>query len=187
MENHHEIICFKVCRWFCFCRHILDDGASVNFYMFFGGTNFGFTAGANAFGSGDFQADITSYDYDAPMTEAGDPTSKFKLIRDVIKDYLPLPNISIPENGQKMTLNSIQLSPKVTLLSPMARHIFGRQPIKAEKPLTFEALDQFSGFVLYETTLPPLRTDPSILKISGLRDRAIVLIDNVSGFSFFKL
>lgn len=159
----------------------MDDGASVNFYMFFGGSNFGFTAGANAFGPGEFQADITSYDYDAPMTEAGDPTIKYKLIRDVIKDYLPLPNISIPEQGQKMTLNSIKLLPKVMLLSPMARKIFGREPIQSEKPLTFETLDQFSGFVLYETKLAALRIDPSVLKINGLRDRAIVLIDNVSG------
>lgn len=164
-----------------FCRHILDDGASVNFYMFFGGTNFGFTAGANALGPGEFQADITSYDYDAPITEAGDPTEKYKLIRDVIKDYLPMPNISIPEQSPKMKLNSIHLSPMFMLLSSMGRNIFGRQSIVSEKPLTFEALNQFSGFVLYETKLPTTRVDPSVLKINDLRDRAIVLIDDVSG------
>lgn len=155
--------------------------------MFFGGTNFGFTAGANAFGPGGFQADITSYDYDAPMAENGEFGDKYKRIRDVIKDYLPLPNISIPELGQKMTLDSIKLSPKIVLLSPMGRNIFGRVPIESDKPLTFETLDQFSGFVLYETKLPALRVDPSVLKINGLRDRAIVLIDNVSGFLALKL
>lgn len=43
---------------------MLLDGANVNFYMFFGGTNFGFTAGANDGGPGRFNADVTSYDYD---------------------------------------------------------------------------------------------------------------------------
>lgn len=124
-----------------FCRHILDDSASVNFYMFFGGINFGFTAGANAFGPGSFQADITSYDYDAPLNEAGYLTNKYKLVREVIKDYLLVPNISIPEMSQKkMTLNSIKLSPKIMLLSPMARNILGRMPIESKKPLIFETL-----------------------------------------------
>lgn len=45
-------------------RQMLQDGANVNFYMFFGGTNFGFTAGANNGGPGNFNADVTSYDYD---------------------------------------------------------------------------------------------------------------------------
>lgn len=45
------------------------DGASVNFYMFYGGTNFGFTAGANDGGPGSYNSDVTSYDYDAPMDE----------------------------------------------------------------------------------------------------------------------
>lgn len=42
---------------------MLSAGASVNFYMFFGGTNFGFTAGANDLGLGGYNADVTSYDY----------------------------------------------------------------------------------------------------------------------------
>jgi len=63
---------------------MLDNGASVNFYMFYGGTNFGFTAGANEIGPGNYMADITSYDYDAPMTEAGDPTPKYQALRQFI-------------------------------------------------------------------------------------------------------
>lgn len=52
-------------------RYLLNTNTNVNFYMFFGGTNFGFTAGANNGGPGKYQADLTSYDYDAPMDEAG--------------------------------------------------------------------------------------------------------------------
>ncbi|XP_021942675.1 beta-galactosidase isoform X3 [Zootermopsis nevadensis] len=61
---------------------ILARNASVNFFMFHGGTNFGFLAGAN-FGD-NYQPQLTSYDYDAPITEAGDPTSKYFAIREVI-------------------------------------------------------------------------------------------------------
>lgn len=61
--------------------------ASVNIYMFYGGTNFGFTAGANG-GEKEFLPDITSYDYDAPLTEAGDPTAKYFAIRDTIAQVI---------------------------------------------------------------------------------------------------
>lgn len=65
-------------------RLMLNQKANVNFYMFFGGTNFGFTAGANDIGAGKYGADITSYDYDAPLDEAGDPTEKYFEIRKVL-------------------------------------------------------------------------------------------------------
>lgn len=67
-------------------RHMLDLKVNVDFYMFFGGTNFGFWAGANDWGIGRYMADITSYDYDAPMDEAGNPTEKFRIFRNVIKE-----------------------------------------------------------------------------------------------------
>lgn len=113
------------------------------------------------------------------MTEAGDPTPKYMLIRDAIKDYLPLPNISVPAYAPKMTLPALQMSPKVALLSPIARQKLGQTPIKWPTPLSFEQLDQYSGFVLYETTLPKLKYDPSVLSVSKLHDRAIVLVDDV--------
>lgn len=161
-------------------RYILESGASVNFYMFFGGTNFGFTAGANRDGPGNYKADITSYDYDAPMDESGDVTPKYQILRDVIKDFLPLPNISIPLKSLKMKIPTINVHAKTALLSSESRQILGREVITSVKPLTFEELNQFSGFVLYETELPKFKLDPSILSIPTLHDRAIVTIDNVN-------
>lgn len=67
-------------------QYMLLKGANVDFYMYFGGTNFGFWAGANDWGIGRYMADITSYDYDAPMDEAGNPTEKYMIFRDVIKE-----------------------------------------------------------------------------------------------------
>lgn len=162
-----------------FFRHILDSGASVNFYMFFGGTNFGFTAGANYNGPGNYKADITSYDYDAPMSEPGDVTPKYHILRDVIKNYLPLPNVSVPLEAPKMSLPAVELKLTASLYSPAARRILGSRVIESIKPKTFEELNQFSGFVLYETKLPKLDRDPSVLTIPTLHDRAIVSVDDV--------
>lgn len=159
---------------------MLESGASVNFYMFFGGTNFGFTAGANKLGRGDYVVDVTSYDYDAPMDEAGDPTAKYHILRDVIKDFLPLPNVTVPEKARKMNLPSIQMRAKTTLFSQNSRNTLGGKVVTSKKPLKFEELNQFSGFVLYETKLPDRMLDPSVLQIPTLHDRAIVYVDNVS-------
>lgn len=167
-------------------RFILESGASVNFYMFFGGTNFGFTAGANYDGPGNYKADLTSYDYDAPMDEAGDVTPKYLILRDVIKDFLPLPNISVPLKSPKMQIPAIQLQAKASLLSSTSRQFLGNKMITSAKPLTFEELNQFSGFVLYETELPELKKDPSVLTIPTLHDRAIVSIDDVSKCAFSR-
>lgn len=161
-------------------RRMLVAGASVNFYMFFGGTNFGFTAGANDWGVGLYKADLTSYDYDAPMDEAGDPTEKFRKIRAVIDELLPPKNpIAIPEIAPKMKLSDLVLQPVEALLSESGRASLGSKPVKSARPLSFEELDQFSGLVLYETTLPRLVIDPSQLTVNGLRDRAFVYIDQM--------
>ncbi len=68
---------------------LLAAGGSVNVYMFHGGTNFGFTNGAND--KGVYRPIATSYDYDAPLDEAGRPTDKFHAFRAVIERYAPVP------------------------------------------------------------------------------------------------
>uniref|UniRef100_A0A8C0K220 Beta-galactosidase n=1 Tax=Canis lupus dingo TaxID=286419 RepID=A0A8C0K220_CANLU len=52
---------------------------SFNVYMFHGGTNFGFMNGATDFGI--HRGVVTSYDYDAVLTEAGDYTEKYFKLR----------------------------------------------------------------------------------------------------------
>uniref|UniRef100_A0A336LY51 Beta-galactosidase n=1 Tax=Culicoides sonorensis TaxID=179676 RepID=A0A336LY51_CULSO len=160
-------------------RKMLSDGANVNFYMYFGGTNFGFWAGANDWGLGKYMADITSYDYDAPLDEAANPTEKFELFKNIIKEFLP--NENIPETPAKrptLKYNNICLKPKITLLSELGRKSIAipYSGIHA-KPPTFESLNQNFGFVLYETQLPKFTRDPSQLVIMGLRDRALVYVD----------
>ena len=71
---------------------ILSQG-SVNLYMFHGGTSFGFMNGSN-YGAG-LEPDVTSYDYDALLTEDGQVTEKYRLFRAVISKYRPIPEVHL--------------------------------------------------------------------------------------------
>lgn len=155
-------------------KEMLALGASVNFYMFYGGTNFGFTSGANG-GAGVYSPQLTSYDYDAPLTEAGDPTPKYFAIRDVIGRYLPLPNMSLPTASPKGNYGPVLLEPVLKLLD--SRSPFVVVQATGDRPKTFEALSVNQGFVLYETNLPPSISDPAILQATT-RDRALIYVDN---------
>ena len=69
---------------------------SINFYMFFGGTNFGFTSGGHYLSAKKYSPLVTSYDYDAPLNEAGNPTHKYFVIQDILyKFYQKYPNLLI--------------------------------------------------------------------------------------------
>lgn len=158
---------------------MLQAGASVNIYMINGGTNFGFTSGSNSIGVIN-AFDITSYDYFAPMDEAGDPTSKYNDFRDVIKDYLPMPNLNVPQATPKMKLPSIKMQAKTTLFSTWSRFVLGSELKTSNKTLTFEDLNQNNGFVLYETRLPDSLPNPSSLQITKMHDEAYIYVNNVS-------
>ncbi|XP_011706917.1 PREDICTED: beta-galactosidase, partial [Wasmannia auropunctata] len=155
-------------------REMLAVDASVNFYMFYGGTNFGFTSGANG-GAGVYSPQLTSYDYDAPLTEAGDPTDKYFAIRNVIGDYLPLPNMSLPTASPKGNYGPVFLEPVLKLLDSRSPFVMIQET--SDQPKTFEALSVNQGFVLYESNLPPSFSDPAILRAMTM-DRALVYVDN---------
>ncbi|KOX75741.1 Beta-galactosidase [Melipona quadrifasciata] len=159
----------------------LDDmlflGASVNIYMFHGGTNFAYTAGANG-DEGTYSPQLTSYDYDAPLTEAGDPTPKYFEIRNVVSKYLPLPNVSVPTASPKGDYGPVVLTPIVGLFEPRGRQLFETVVVEGSKPLTFEELNLPHWLVLYETDLvTPSYSDPANLH-AMVRDRALVYVDD---------
>jgi len=158
-------------------ERMILDGASVNFYMFYGGTNFGFTAGANDGGPGSYNSDVTSYDYDAPMDESGAPTEKYFALRAMIGKYFPLPNVPVPDVTKRVKLPNINLKPQATLLDSTGRKFLANYTRFSETPMSFEALDQYSGFVLYETKLPYSQRDPVMLKFGDLRDRAYIYVN----------
>ena len=73
---------------------ILSQGYSINLYMFHGGTSFGFMNGAN-WDHKNYEPDVTSYDYDSPVSESGALTKKYFAFRDVIAKHRP--GVAIPD------------------------------------------------------------------------------------------
>lgn len=124
-------------------------------------------------------ADITSYDYDAVMTEAGDPNGlKYTKIKKVIERHFKLAIGAVPETKQKMTLPAVKLNAKIELLSTDGRKYLGTNGLSSSNPLSFEQLHQYSGLVLYEATLPKIEINPTLLTVNKVHDRAYVLLDN---------
>lgn len=122
---------------------------------------------------------LTSHDYDAPMDEAGDPTAKFHALREVILRHFPHPNVPVPDPLPKMTLPDVPLAHTLSVLSPGIRHFLGKGTRQNTQPLTFEAMNQASGFLLYETELPASSTRSAPLYVNGLRDSAHVFVNDV--------
>ncbi|MET9918680.1 beta-galactosidase [Streptomyces sp. NPDC006435] len=149
---------------------LLATGASVNIYMFHGGTNFGFTNGAND--KGTYRPTVTSYDYDALLDEAGDPTPKYEAFRETIARYAPVPDEPIPAPGPKLAPTVVELDTSAALFDQV--ELFGR-PVLTDRPLTMEELGQSVGFVLYGTELPA--AGPAVLRVDEVRDRAQVFVD----------
>ncbi|XP_043274714.1 beta-galactosidase [Venturia canescens] len=158
---------------------VLDEmlavGASVNIYMFYGGTNFGFTSGAN--GPLNYSPQLTSYDYDAPLTEAGDPTDKYFAIRDVIRKYLPLPNVSMPIVASKGDYGPVILQPIAKLFDSIARKTLSTVSGNYRNTPTFEELGIAHHLVLYETFLPNTERNPAVLYAYTM-DRGLVYLDS---------
>ena len=151
---------------------VLALGANINMYMAHGGTSFGFEAGAN---NPPFRANPTSYDYDAPISEAGDLTPKYFAIREVIKKYLPVPDIPVNATSEKGHYGPVQLEPVSSLIHEP--HLFTELRASNLYPLTFEAMGQAHGFVIYETLINLTFNDPAKLEVPGIHDRGYVFVD----------
>jgi beta-galactosidase len=151
---------------------VLKAGMSINMYMFHGGTTRAFMNGANYKGdSSHYEPQVSSYDYDAPLDEAGNPTAKFHAFRAVIAKYRPAsqPLPPVPAAKPSAALPAIQLTRSVSLLDRLPASV------ASAKPLTFEQLKQAYGFVLYRTTVAG--GGSKLLKIRDLRDYAVIMVN----------
>ncbi|MFD9099955.1 beta-galactosidase family protein [Streptomyces virginiae] len=160
---------------------LLATGASVNLYMAHGGTNFGFWAGANHSGTRPadpgYQPTVTSYDYDAPIGEAGELTPKFHAFRDVIGKYLPLPDASPPGPLPRITPALAAPAGRADLLDRLDL-LCGGPAVLRPAPEPMERLGQSHGLIHYRTTVTGPR--PAMpLRIDGLGDRAYAFADGV--------
>ncbi len=152
-------------------KKYLDGGVSFNFYMAHGGTNFGFTSGANYSNARDIQPDITSYDYDAPISEAGWTTPKYDAIRALMKQYANYPIPSVPARIPVITIPSIQLSKSTPLFDKVEK----MTPVENDTLMTFEDLGQGHGYVLYRRHFnQPIS---GTMRVPGLADFATVYVN----------
>lgn len=150
---------------------MLGAGGNVNFYMFTGGTNFGFHNGANQYD--EYYPQTTSYDYDAMLTEAGDLTPRFFAVRAVSEKHAgQLPPIDV-DNSKKAAYGEIALTQSVPLLDALTQI---STPVKSVYPLTMEELGVDFGFTLYETVID-YAVEERELEIEPLRDRVHVFVD----------
>ncbi|XP_021359031.1 beta-galactosidase-like isoform X1 [Mizuhopecten yessoensis] len=158
---------------------LLSYGANVNMYMFEGGTNFGYWNGANYFVFPLFEPVPTSYDYDAPLTEAGDITPKYHTLRQVISKYNTLPDIPIPTSSQKAKYGTVPMK-FVGTVQDLLPQLSPTGGVISTHPLTMEAIGQNQGFALYRHVLKKDHNINTVLQVSGVRDRGYVMLDNTS-------
>jgi beta-galactosidase len=150
---------------------ILRAGASVNIYMFHGGTNFGLTSGAND--KGTYAPITTSYDYDAPLDEAGHPTAKYWAFREVLARYGAVPG-DRPAAAAPAPAFSVPAAQVVPLWAVLER--LGSWQ-SADVPLTADELGQAQGFTLYQADVAV--TGPAVLTVGEVRDRAQVFLNRL--------
>ena len=125
--------------------YLLDHRYSFSLYMFFGGSNFGFDNGCNQ-----YLPVQTSYDYSAPIDEAGRTTEKYRALRQLLTEQLKINPPPVPEDPAVITLPPIQLDQHEPLLATLPR----RPTRTFAWPVSMEDLNQAYGFVLYRRQFP---------------------------------
>jgi beta-galactosidase len=149
-------------------EYILQHGAGVNIYMFHGGTSFGFMSGSS-WTNRKFLPDVTSYDYDAPLDEAGHPTPKYFAYREVLARYTTAPLPPVPEPPPVATLRAFALEQSASLWKNLPK------PLNAKDPEPMEHFDQAYGYILYRTHVSGPQS--GILELDELHDYAQIYLD----------
>ncbi len=150
---------------------VLKAGISINMYMFHGGTTRAFMNGANFKVTTPYEPQISSYDYDAPLDEAGNTTDKFMKFREVIQRNLAPGEVlpEVPKAKPAIAIQAIQFQSALRLGDLL------KNPVTHVTPLTFEELNQDYGYVWYRTVLNGGKS--GVLKLKDLRDYAIIMVN----------
>lgn len=153
-------------------RTMLGMNASVNLFVFHGGTSFGFMSGAND--SDRYEPHVTSYDYDGLLTECGDVTDKYEKCRQVIAAHTGRDDLNrVFEPSRKLDLGDVQFTESVSLTDALPNL---SNPVRSAKPLPLERLGAGYGYVLYRSRISDVfRGFP--LRLRGMRDFAHVMLN----------
>lgn len=157
----------------------LKNGYNFNFYMFHGGTNFGFMNGANftvadggRFEDGIYKPTVTSYDYNALLSESGDRTAAYYAVRDLIAKYTGVTCELTAKESEKRAYGKVTFYEKADLFENLEN--IGRK-VTSVLPLKMEELGQNYGYIFYRTKV--WKNANSEFRITDLSDRANVFID----------
>ncbi len=152
-------------------REFAELGASFNFYMFHGGTNFAFTNGANY--ADVYQPTITSYDYNAPLSEAGDRTQTYYCLRDILQTrYGNVPALTATET-KKASYGRLRLDACADLFDNLDNLA---SPLPVIEPMYMEQIGQAFGYTLYRTIIRGQKDDGQ-LTADVIHDRAQVFVN----------
>ncbi|MFD0713459.1 beta-galactosidase family protein [Paenibacillus sp. GCM10027626] len=171
-ETHHTRDAADVAK---VLEEMLECGASVNFYMFHGGTNFGYFNGANH--SHEYEPTVTSYDYDSPLNEQGEPTEKFFAVQEVLRKFTSAEEQqqwpALPEPIPAHRFGEVTMTEQAVLFEQLDQL---SSAVKRRCPEPMEKLGQSYGFILYSCHVSGPRPAES-LTIQDVHDRAIVFLD----------
>jgi beta-galactosidase len=151
-------------------RTMIEQGDSINLYMIHGGTSFGWMNGANS-NDGSYQPDVSSYDYDAPIDEAGRLRPKYFALRRMISEVTHTMPPPIPNSAPLAKL------PEMRLI--VSRSLWNGLPTGAQSkvPLSMEDLDQAYGYIVYRTRVPAVQGSEALLSFDALHSYARVYVD----------
>ena len=158
-------------------NYMMENDISVNFYMFHGGTNFGFMNGANY--HDEQRCTVTSYDYDALLTEAGDLTPKYHLVKEILAKYSHKikkhknHRANVINESKKYSYGDIVFTKSAGLKENLEK--IGRF-FESPYPLKMEEMGQNYGFIYYKTTIKGILENLK-LTIPEVRDRALVFFN----------
>lgn len=144
----------------------------VNIYMFIGGTNFGFMNGANYYE--ELTPDVTSYDYDAVLTEAGDFTPKYEKYREIIGRFAPVPEVRLTTPICRKAYGSVAVKERVGLMESLE---LLSAPQESVHPRSMERLGQNYGYILYTS---PIRHERKLerIRLWKANDRANLFVED---------
>lgn len=153
-------------------KFFMENNKSFNLYLVHGGTNFGFTTGANHGGKGGYEPDVTSYDYGCPISEQGLPTKEYFKYRETLQGYLKDEKfIDVPKPIPTMTIPAIDMKPFNALLH--TPHVSTDD--SSGLPLKFEEIGQNQGVVLYRAHFSKI--EGQTLSFDKLSDIGYVLFE----------
>lgn len=159
-------------------EQILQVG-NVNFYMFEGGTNFGFMNGSNYYEK--LEPDVTSYDYDAILTEDGQITKKFKAYQQVIARYAKIPKVSYSTKIVRKSYGTITVAQKVNLFETLSAI---SKPVSRVSPVSMERIGQNYGYILYRSKLEKEKSLEKI-RLFKANDRVQVFVDGQAAATWY--